>query len=219
VKELKTERWIRLQGVVLDKNAQALMKVMDECLAEGIDHVHLMISLTGGNVFYGASLFSQIHRVPLEISTYNISTVQSIAVTLFCAGHHRYCVPEATFMIHPVILPPPQNQGFSAQQFREFSEACTAHTRSIATIIANATGKDPERVYQDMNQTTWFNAEQSKTYGLVNAVTTNLLPAGAEVTAIHEDGTVCISPPRKSPDLASLFPGLNLPAMPKTGIN
>lgn len=153
--------------------------------------------------------------MPLEVST-----VQSIAVTLFCARRRRYCVPEATFMIHPVLFQPPQNQYFSAQQFRELLESCTTQTRSIATIVANATGNDPQRVYQDMNQTTWFNAEQSKTYGLVNAVTTNLLPAGAEVTAIHEDGTVCISPPRKSPDLASLFPGLNLPAIPgKTGIN
>jgi ClpP protease-like protein len=67
-----------------------------------------------------ANLFSQIQRMPLEVSTYNISTVQSIAITLFCAGRRRYCVPEATFMIHPVLFQSPRNQYFRAQQFREF---------------------------------------------------------------------------------------------------
>jgi hypothetical protein len=131
-------------------------------------------------------------------------------------------VPVLTFMIHPVLLSPPQNQWFSAQQFREFSEQCTVQTRSLANLIATATGNEPERVYQDMNQTTWFNAEQAKAYGLVNEVTTDLLPEDAELTAIYEDGTIRVCPARQPSDLTKLLAAINLPTIlgkPGTGIN
>jgi len=211
------ERWIRFQGNVYDKTGNALTQVIDECLGSGVRHIHLMISSTGGNVFYGSNLFSHLRRLPIKISTYNISTVQSIGVTLFCAGDERYCVPEANFMIHPVLLQPVQNQFFNAQQFRELSDVCTAQTRSIANIIATSTGQPLDQVYEDMNRTTWLNAQQSQSYGLVNTVVADLLPLDTELTAIYEDGSVRTYTPsgsriQKLPDLAAL--GLNLPATP-----
>jgi ATP-dependent Clp protease protease subunit len=212
-----TERWVRFQGNVYDKTANALTQVVDESIGSGVDRIHLLISSGGGNVFCGSNLFSQLKRLPIKIATYNISTVQSVAVPLFCAGDVRYCVPEANFMIHPVLLQPAQNQFFNAHQFRELSDMCTAQTRSIANIIATSTGQSPDQVYEDMNHTTWLNAEQSKAYGLVNTVVTELLPPETELTAIYEDGTVRTHTPgtfriQKLPDLAAL--GIKLSATP-----
>jgi ATP-dependent Clp protease protease subunit len=212
------ERWIRFQGNVYDKTANALTQVVDDCLGSGVDHIHLMISSGGGVVFYGSNLFSQLKRLPIKISTYNISTVESIAVPLFCAGDERYCVPEAKFMIHPVALQPVQNQFFNARQFLELSDMCTTQTRSIANIIATSTGQPLDQVYEDMHRPTWFNAQQSQAYGLLNNVVTDLLPPDTDLTAIYEDGTVRTHTPSTSrmlklPDLASFkLPGA--PGMP-----
>jgi ATP-dependent Clp protease protease subunit len=217
VSNAANEWWIRFQGNVYDKTGNALTQVVNECLGFGVDRIHLMVSSTGGNVFYGSNLFSHLRRLPIKISTYNISTIQSIGVTLFCAGDERYCVPEANFMIHPVLLQPIQNQFLNAQQFQELSDICTAQTRSIANIIATTTGQSLDQVYEDMNRTTWFNAQQSQSYGLVNTVVTELLPPHTELTAIYEDGTVRTYTPstsriQKLPDLAAL--GLKFPAAP-----
>jgi hypothetical protein len=66
-----------------------------------------------------------------------------------------------------------------------------------------------------MNQTKWFNAEQSESYGLVNRVTSDLLPAGVGYTAIYEDGSVLSYPasvPGKlPPNLADLLGGMKFP--------
>ena len=200
-----------------DKTANALTQVVDECLGTGVNHIHLMISSGGGVVFYGSNLFSHLKRLPIKISTYNISTVESIAVPLFCAGDDRYCVPEANFMIHPVLLQPVQNQFFNAHQFLELSEMCTAQTRSIANIIATSTGQPLDQVYEDMNRITRFNAQQSQAYGLVNTVVTDLLPPDTELTAIYEDGAVqkyqpgAVARIQKVPDLMATL-GLSFPA-------
>jgi ATP-dependent Clp protease protease subunit len=211
------ERWIRFQGNVYDKTANALTQIVDGCLGSGIDRIHLMISSNGGLVYYGSNLYSQLKRLPIKISTYNISTVESVAVPLFCAGDERYCVPEANFMIHPVLLQPVPNQFFNALQFQELSNMCTIQTRSIANIIATSTGQPLDQVYEDMMGTTRLNAQQSQSYGLVNNVVTELLPPDTELTAIYEDGSVQKFPPsaaariQKLPDLMATlnlsFPG------------
>jgi ATP-dependent Clp protease, protease subunit len=205
------DKWIRFSGAINDKTCHALMQVTDECFGMGVDHIHLMISSLGGNVYHGSVLFSHLERLPVKISTYNTAFVHSIGVTLFCAGDERYCVPEATFMIHPIQMSVAQNQMLNAQQFLDLADSCTAQTRSIASIIANATGQSVDQVYEDMNRTTWFNAQQSQSYGLVKTVTTDLLPAGIGYTAIYEDGTIRICP-TQSPNLADMF-GMKFPTV------
>lgn len=201
-----SERWIRFQGNVYDNTSQALTQVVDQCLNSGVERIHLMITSPGGVVYYGANLFSYLRRLPIKISTYNVSTVQSIGVSLFCAGVERHCVPEATFMIHPVLIQPTQNLFLNAQQFQGLADSCTVQTRSLANIIAGATGKPIDHVLEDMNRTTWLDAEQSKAYGLVNTVTTDLLPPGVELTAIYEDGTVRVYPAtQQGPSLAEVL--------------
>jgi ATP-dependent Clp protease, protease subunit len=214
-----TERWIRFQGEINPKSGQALTQVVDDCLGAGVGRIHLMISSGGGWVFHGLNLYSQLRRAPIKITTYNIATVESIAMPLFCAGNERYCVPEARFMIHPVATQLAPNQFFNAEQFQNLSQMCTTQTRRIANIIADTTGKELDEVYEDMGRTTWLNAQQSQSYGLVNSVVTDLLPPDTDLTAISEDGSVRTYSPstariQKLPPglLASL--GLNSPGTP-----
>jgi ATP-dependent protease ClpP protease subunit len=205
------ERWIRFQGGVTIKSASALMRVLDECYRARVK-VNLMITSLGGDIFQGQNIFSHLRQLPLKIATYNISTVQSVAVPLFCAGSERYCLPEATFMIHSVFWQTNQPQMLTIPQLRETADRCESSTRNIAAMIASASGQDPETVLADMMQTRHFSAEQSVEYGLVDKVVTNLFPAGAGYTVIEEDGTVqTFSPePKLPPDIANLLSGIKL---------
>jgi ATP-dependent Clp protease, protease subunit len=212
------ERWIRFQGGVTIKSASALMRILDDCYRASAK-VNLMITSLGGDIFQGQTIFSHLQQLPLKIATYNISTVQSVAVPLFCAGSERYCLPEATFMIHAVNLQMNQPFALTIQQLRENADRCESSTKAIATMIASTTGQNEATVFADMNQTKYFNAEQSISYGLVHKVVTNLFPAGTGYTVIEEDGTVrVVDPtPRIDPSIDALLTGKmfpNLSAMP-----
>jgi hypothetical protein len=80
-------------------------------------------------------------------------------------------------MIHPVLWQSPPNQVFTAERLREVATYCDVGTWSIAKIIAATTSKEVNTVHADMSQTTYFNAERSKAYGLVNTIVTELFPA------------------------------------------
>src|SRR5260221_13618977 len=97
------------------------------------------------------------------------------------------CVPEATFMIHPICQPVQPDQMLNAKQFQDLADGCNIQTHSIAVIIASATGQKVEQVFADVNQTRFFNAEQSLSYGLVTKIVTNFFPAGTTYTVVDED--------------------------------
>src|ERR1700678_1249132 len=112
------ERWIRFQGLVNQKSGPALMRLADHFYGLGVKRIHLLINSLGGDVFAGPAAFNHFRMLGLEVLTYNVATVQSIAVPLFCAGTKRYCVPNATFMIHPVQWQAKQEQVSTARQLR-----------------------------------------------------------------------------------------------------
>ncbi len=93
-------------------------------------------------------------------------------------------------MIHPICQRVQPDQMLNAKQFQDLADGCNIQTHSIAVIIASATGQKVEQVFADMNQTRFFNAEQSLSYGLVTKVVTNFFPAGTTYTVVDEDGTV-----------------------------
>lgn len=115
-------------------------------------------------------------------------------------------------MIHSAVLQTNQPLLLTIPQLRENADRCESSTKAIAAMIASATGQNTETVLADMNQTKYFNAEQSVSYGLVHKVVTNLFPAGTGYTVIEEDGTVqTVSPePKLPPDIANLLSGIKL---------
>src|SRR5687767_9359210 len=98
------EVWIRFMATVTAQTAGALMRAIDQRLAQGATHIHLLISSPGGNVFQGLSVYNFLRGVAADVSTYNFGSVDSIGVVVFCAGTKRYCVPSSRFHIHGVKL-------------------------------------------------------------------------------------------------------------------
>ena len=192
------------------------MRLADHFYGLGVKRIHLLINSLGGDVFAGPAAFNHFRMLGLEVLTYNVATVQSIAVPLFCAGTKRYCVPNATFMIHPVQWQAKQEQVSTARQLREAADFCDTNSKIIVDIIAAEIGKDADLVRADMERTTYFNAEQSLAYGLVHKIVpANFFPAATSYSVVEEDGVIrdVNVPQRIAPEIDALlrssFPGFS----------
>src|SRR5690349_13110465 len=108
-----------------------LLTAVDQKLAAGASEFVLLISTVGGTVFHG-------------LTTYNIGSVDSIGVTLFCAGTSRRSVPNARFMIHEVsitLAATLDDRGISNQLKNLRIDA-----KNVAGVMAANTGKSVEEV-------------------------------------------------------------------------
>lgn len=174
---------IRYLGEVNEANIRALIKAVDEHRQKGEHELVLLISSSGGQVFWGLSAFNYLKGCGLKITTHNLGTVDSIAVPIFCSGTVRLSTPQAGFLIHGV------SWGFAAgflegPQLEEVLKRLKADSDNIANVIAETTGKAVSEIEQAMVTRTMLRPEQAKEWGLVQEIKAALFEAGATVISI-----------------------------------
>jgi len=171
------------------QTAKALIQAVDQRLASGAKHLHLLISCPGGSVFHGLSLHNFLKGLNVPVSTYNFGSVDSIGVVIFCAGSQRYCVPNARFHIHGVKFGFEGKVQFDEKGLEEHLKLLKTDYTNIARVIAATTNRTEKQVVADMNKQTSLMPEQAVKYGLVHEIRSQLIPAQAGMTVIYEDAS------------------------------
>ncbi len=95
-----TELYATLAGRFDEELVQRLFKQLASAVSCGVQSLHLMIQSTGGIINDGIAVYNYIRCLPLDITTYNTGSVQSIAVIAFLAAKKRKASRSATFMLH-----------------------------------------------------------------------------------------------------------------------
>lgn len=93
---------IKFFAPVIDVTVNALMDAVDQKMKQGIKEFILVISSPGGSVFHGLSAYNYLKGLPVEITTHNFGSVDSIGIVLYCSGSKRLSVPQARFLLHGV---------------------------------------------------------------------------------------------------------------------
>jgi ATP-dependent protease ClpP protease subunit len=177
--------YIKFFAPVMQDSINALMQIVDRKLAQGAKKMGLLISTPGGDVFHGLSAYNYLKGIPLEITTHNFGSADSIGVVLFCAGSRRLSVPHARFLLHGVMCNFPQPSSLEEKQLEERLKGLQIDMGNIASIIADTVKKDRQQVLNDMLNRTTLYPEQAIEYGLVHEIKSELFEPGAEVSAIQ----------------------------------
>lgn len=163
------------------------MQIVEHKLTQGYTHMTLLISCTGGDVFQGLTAFNFLRGVPLEVTTHNFGSADSMGVVLYCSGTTRLCVPHARFLLHGVMANFNRPQSLEEKQLEERLKSLQIDMGNIARVIADTVGRDREAVLLDMiNRTTLF-PEQAMDYGLVHEIRSELFPSGAELYSVQAE--------------------------------
>lgn len=184
--ENKKEAWIRFMAPVMPQSATALLHAIDRKIAEGNQQIHLMISSPGGSVFHGLSIYNLLKGAPVQVTTYNFGSVDSIGVVIFCAGDKRVSVPHARFLLHGVSMNFKGNQTLDEKDLEEKIKGLRIDYQNISKVIAATTGRDADSIVRDMEARTTLNPEEGKDYGLVHDINSALFPPGADLSIIDE---------------------------------
>lgn len=169
----------------MQDSINALMQVVDKKLSQGAKKMGLLISTPGGDVFQGISAFNYLKGIPLEITTHNFGSADSIGVVLYCAGTRRYCVPHARFLLHGVMCNFQGPVSLEEKQLEERLKGLQIDMGNIASIIADTIKKDRQTILNDMLNRTTLYPEQAIDYGLVHEIRSELFEPGAEVISIQ----------------------------------
>jgi ATP-dependent Clp protease, protease subunit len=180
--------YVKFFAPVMQDSINILMQIVDKKLNQGAKKMGLLISTPGGDVFHGISAYNYLKGVPLEITTHNFGSADSIGVVLFCAGSKRLSVPHARFLLHGVMCNFQGPVSLEEKQLEERLKGLQIDMGNIARIIADTVKKDRQRILNDMLNRTTLYPEEAITYGLVHEIQSELFEPNAELISIQMGG-------------------------------
>ncbi|MEK7771332.1 MAG: ATP-dependent Clp endopeptidase proteolytic subunit ClpP [Pseudomonadota bacterium] len=166
---LLKERVIFLVGPVTEASANLVVAQLLFLESENSEKdIHLYINSPGGIVSAGLAIYDTMQYIKPDVSTLCIGQAASMGALLLTAGAKgkRYCLPNSRVMIHQPL------GGFQGQ-----ASDIEIHAREILylkarlnEIMAKHASRSVSDVEKDTDRDNFMSAEESVSYGLVDAV-------------------------------------------------
>lgn len=176
--------YVKFYSPVNESSISALMSAVDQRLAAGMRDLVLLISTSGGSVFHGLTAYNYLKGLPIQVTTHNFGSVDSIGVAMYCGGRRRISVPQARFLMHPVSMNFSQGASYEEPKLVELVKSLRVDMENCAKVVAANTGKTPRQVMRAMISRTTLDPDEGLKWGLVHEVRQELFPVGAEVISI-----------------------------------
>jgi ATP-dependent Clp protease, protease subunit len=152
----------------------------------GVKKITIVISSPGGDMASAFAAYNILRSVPAEITTFNVGTIDSAAMLIYCAGKYRYSFPSpARFLIHSNALTlganVPLDYNFLNSQMQQIKRL---NQMIVQVITANSKKKQPD-VEGAMNGQTILSAEEAMQWGIVQGIKDNFMEPGAVFVTVN----------------------------------
>jgi ATP-dependent Clp protease protease subunit len=132
--------------------------------------IYIYINSPGGVIYAGYGIYDTMQYISSDVNTICTGMAASMAAVLLVAGTKgkRSALKHSRVMIHQ---PLGGAQG-QASDIEITAREILKVKKEIYSIIADHTGQSYEKVVADGDRDFWMNAEEAKTYGMVDQVLT-----------------------------------------------
>ncbi len=166
---LLKDRIIFLGGQINDAVANAVIaQLLFLQYEDAKKDIHMYINSPGGSVTAGMAIYDAMQFVKPSVSTTCVGIAASMAAVLLAAGAKgkRFILPNSEVLLHQVM-------GGSEGQAVEI-EIAAKHIIKIKDhlnqVLAKHTGQPISKIEKDTDRDFWLNAQEAKTYGLVDEI-------------------------------------------------
>jgi ATP-dependent Clp protease, protease subunit len=128
--------------------------------------IHVRINSPGGSVFEGLSIANALKAHKATIACHVDALAASIASVIALAGDEVLIAENAFLMIHNAFTIAIGN----AEELRKDAGVLDKIDTSIIAAYVAKTGADDDQVKAWMKAETWFNADEAKEHGFVDAI-------------------------------------------------
>ena len=130
--------------------------------------IQIYLNTPGGSVYAGLGIYDTMQYVAPDVATICTGMAASMGSVLLCAGEKgkRSALPHSRVMIHQ---PMGGAQG-QASDIEITAKQIQMLKKELYEIIANHSGQDYEKIWEDGDRDHWMIAEEAKEYGMVDEI-------------------------------------------------
>jgi len=166
---LLKERIIFITGPIEDYMANLIVAQLLFLEAEDPKKdIYLYINSPGGSVTAGLSIIDTMHHIKPDVATVCVGMAASMGSLILSQGAKgkRFVLPNAEVMIHQ-----PSGGAYGQASDIDITAKHILKTRDkLNKMLAKATGQKLAKVEQDVDRDFFMDAEEAKTYGIVDAI-------------------------------------------------
>ena len=166
---LLKDRIIFLSGEINTEMANAIIAQLLFLNAQDKEKdITMYINSPGGQVTAGLGIYDTMNHISCDVATVCIGMAASMGAFLLSSGAKgkRYALPNAEVMIHQ----PLGGARGQATDIQIVAENIIKIKKKLATILAQNTGQDYDKVIADTERDNYLDASEAKEYGLVDSV-------------------------------------------------
>ena len=168
---LLKDRIVFIDGEINDLSADLVVAQL--LFLDGQDtekDVNLYINSPGGSVTAGLAIYDTMQYLKCNIQTICLGQAASMAALILAAGTagKRFVLPSSRVLIH-------QPWGGAQGQARDIgiqSKEIIRLKKLTINYFARHTGKDPEKIAEDMERDFYMSAEDAVAYGAADSILT-----------------------------------------------
>lgn len=169
---LLKDRIIFLSGEVNTEMANAIIAQLLFLNAQDKEKdITMYINSPGGSVTAGLGIYDTMNHISCDVATVCIGMAASMGAFLLSSGAKgkRFALPNSEVMIHQ----PLGGARGQATDIQIVAENILKIKNKLASILANNTGQDLNKVLADTERDNYMSASEAKEYGLVDQVLEN----------------------------------------------
>jgi ATP-dependent Clp protease protease subunit len=167
LKFMKT-RQILLCGEVNKDLSEKIVRQLLILEADSNKPISVFIDSPGGDVDAGFAIFDIIRFINAPVYTIGMGLVASAGALILLAAskEHRIGLPNSHYLIHQPL------SGIKgvATDIEIHAQELEKTREKLNRLIATETGKKLEIIKKDTDRDYWMNAQEAKTYGLINNI-------------------------------------------------
>ncbi len=147
---------------------------------QGHTHVTLLISSTGGSLLEGFALYNFFRALPLDITMWNIGSIESIANIVFLAADKRLACPHAYFKFHGFDWTFKEKETVSHKKLKEIVLSLATDEKRYFTLLKEHTSLTDALIHEMdfFKKGVIIEASQAQQLGIVQDVQKIKIPTG-----------------------------------------
>jgi len=151
-----------------------------QAINSGAKQLTLLISSPGGTTVEGFALYHFLRSLPLELTTHNIGSIESIANIVFISGSKRFSCSNTRFMFHDFSWTYGQQETLDRDQMKQRAQSLDADAKQFIEIFKLHTALTDEQfdTLQLLHQPTIVAPDRAKEMGIIQEITDAKIASG-----------------------------------------
>lgn len=172
---LLSERKIFLEGDISSENCTDIIKALMLMDGQADKEITLYINSPGGDCESGLALYDAIRMTRSKVRAVCVGLCASMGAVIYLAADRREILPHSCIMIHDPSFGKADFSGQKSKEIEEHLAGLNKMRKTLATIIAERTGRTLEEIYEVTQYDSFYTANEAVDFGLAHKIINTLI--------------------------------------------